>query len=64
MGGGVVRVSACGVGVRARLRLGLVGGDVVVLISQHPCSNGVSVRVRKSNASQGQARQTKSNREN
>ena len=29
MGGGVVRASACGVGVRARLRLGLVGGGVV-----------------------------------
>jgi hypothetical protein len=29
VGGGVVRASACGVGVRARLRLGLVGGGVV-----------------------------------
>ena len=29
MGGGVVRASACGVGYRARLRLGLVGGGVV-----------------------------------
>ncbi len=34
-----------------------------MLISQHPCSYGVSARVRKSNAGQGQARQTKSNRE-
>ncbi len=37
-----------------------------VLISQHPCSKGASARVRKSKskASQGQARQTKSNNEN
>ncbi len=37
---------------------------LALLIRQHPCSNGVSARVRKSNAGQGQARQTKSNREN
>ncbi len=36
----------------------------IMLISQHPRSSGVSARVRKSRASQGQARQTKSNREN
>ncbi len=29
MGGGVVRASVCGVGDKARLRLGLVGGGVV-----------------------------------
>ena len=29
MGGGVVGASACGVGGRARLRLGLIGGGVV-----------------------------------
>jgi hypothetical protein len=36
---------------------------ILMLISQHPCNNGVSARARKSNAGQGQARQTKSNRE-
>jgi hypothetical protein len=35
-----------------------------MLISQHPCSNGVSVRISKTKTCQGQARQTKSNREN
>ncbi len=29
MGGGVVRASVCGIGDKARLRLGLVGGGVV-----------------------------------
>jgi hypothetical protein len=37
----------------------LIKSCFIVLISQHPCSNWVSARVRKSNAGQGQARQTK-----